>query len=112
MCPLELTATPETSPRYKFSGSFSRLGTESNGISGAASWANSASGAAMNITKTSRKRFIVTSSCLSLADPVFFVTAVLSEDSVFSRFLQSERPLTQRSQRAQRLDHLPASTLP
>jgi hypothetical protein len=33
------------------------------------------------------------------------VTSVFSEDSVFSRFLQAERLLTQRSQRAQRLDH-------
>src|ERR1051325_5751716 len=44
MCPLELTATPATSPRCMSSGSFSRLGTESYAMVGAASCA-SATGA-------------------------------------------------------------------
>src|SRR5260370_13102070 len=34
MCPLEFTATPAASPRYKSLGSFRRLGTDSYGISG------------------------------------------------------------------------------
>src|SRR6202035_1014670 len=112
MCPLEFTATPETSPRYMFSGSFSKLGTESKGISGAPSWAKIASGAIIKIASASAKRFMVTSSCLSLVDPVFSLTSVFSEDSVFSRFLQSERLLTPRSQRVQRIGHKPASTFP
>src|ERR1700761_3041070 len=34
MCPLELTATPDTSPRYMLVGIFNRLGTESKAITG------------------------------------------------------------------------------
>src|SRR5229473_8202658 len=34
MCPLELTATPDTSPRYRSCGSFNTSWTESNGIVG------------------------------------------------------------------------------
>src|SRR5436190_810369 len=33
MCPLELRATPATSPKYKSDGSLRKSGTESNGIS-------------------------------------------------------------------------------
>src|ERR1041384_2981732 len=40
MCPLELTATPATSPRCMSSGSFSRLGTESYAMVGTASCAS------------------------------------------------------------------------
>src|SRR5712671_5818535 len=40
MCPLELTATPEASPRCISGGSFRKFGTESKGISGAACCAN------------------------------------------------------------------------
>src|ERR1700730_774677 len=40
MCPLELTATPEASPRYMSGGSFRKFGTESNGISGGCCCAN------------------------------------------------------------------------
>ena len=36
---MELTATPVTSPRYKFGGSFTAFGTDSNGITGTVSWA-------------------------------------------------------------------------
>src|SRR2546425_1717212 len=35
-CPFELTATPEASPKCRFSGSLKKFGTESNGISGTA----------------------------------------------------------------------------
>src|ERR1700676_302258 len=41
MFPLELVATPTASPRYRCSGSFSRLGVESKGISGMYSCAKS-----------------------------------------------------------------------
>src|SRR5579863_6938393 len=40
MWPLELSATPEASPRFMSGGSLSRLGTESNGISGGCCCAN------------------------------------------------------------------------
>src|SRR5271169_1005582 len=40
MWPLELTATPEASPRFMSGGSFSRFGTESKGISGGCCCAN------------------------------------------------------------------------
>src|SRR5579872_5291961 len=62
MCPLELTATPDTSPRYIPAGSFSALGAESNGISGA--WAKAASGANIKNARTSANFFIQTSSFL------------------------------------------------
>src|SRR3990172_7098899 len=39
MCPFEFRATPMPSPRYKFGGSFRKLGTESYGISGVDAYA-------------------------------------------------------------------------
>src|SRR5262252_9289353 len=41
MCPFEFTATPLASPKCRSGGSLKKLGTESNGISGTACWANS-----------------------------------------------------------------------
>src|ERR1017187_415324 len=41
ICPLEFTATPLTSPRYRSLGSFSRFGTESNAITGTCCCASS-----------------------------------------------------------------------
>src|SRR5712692_6091825 len=59
MCPLELTATPATSPRCISGGSLSRFATESYGISGGDCCAN-ADGLSSTMSPTSH-RFMVTS---------------------------------------------------
>jgi hypothetical protein len=70
MCPLEFTATPETSPRYIPAGSLIALGTESKAMSGAPC-ANSASGAHRKNTKKNANFFIETSPILSSGAPLF-----------------------------------------
>src|SRR6185503_12352779 len=58
MCPLELTATPASSPKFRSAGSLIAFGTESNGISGTACWART--GDAHSIINPKAKRFMLT----------------------------------------------------
>src|ERR1700748_3889658 len=64
-CPLELTATPETSPKYMLVGSFSGLGTDSKLIVGTACCANACD--PTNNGKTKSQRLMNASRMFSLA---------------------------------------------
>src|ERR1700760_4952363 len=56
MCPLELTATPDTSPKYMLCGRCTGLGTESNAMVGTDCCASAGGAASSN--NPSRARFI------------------------------------------------------
>src|ERR1700683_4377008 len=68
MCFLELMATPDASPRYRSGGSFSRLATDSKGISGTPEFKSAPNAAEKNgaaqkqPSAIGRKDFIMASS--------------------------------------------------
>src|SRR5436190_16813898 len=65
MCPLELTETPDASPKYRFGGSCNGLGTDSNAILGTGCCAN-ADGAISNRTPASQCRIVILPSVIFL----------------------------------------------
>ena len=73
--PLELTETPETSPRYMLGGSFRGLGTESKAMTGTFCCA-SAEGANRNNNPTSQ--------CFMLSPPCVFCFLSLQEVLVYA----------------------------
>src|SRR6478609_5248612 len=63
--PLELSETPDTSPKYMLGGSRSGLGTESKAIDGTACWAK-AGGASNSNNPASQCRMLSSPNVLSL----------------------------------------------
>src|SRR5580692_4561281 len=87
MWPLELTATPETSPKYKSAGSLRRFGTESKGISCA--------NAVPTIDKAASKKYFMEAQSINAGRPILAAAALSGGSSAAYQTLPSQQLLFQ-----------------